>query len=130
MALPPYLCMKGQGIRRFTERLRMWKEVWLGACRKRSGSGSEPWMRRMIKTRIPQQFSHRVRFFGFWAAFIQSTGKVCPKAVFLIVHNPKVRHWGLHLLYKGAEAKALRPKLANQQMDKDTGSKPPVPLVF
>ena len=39
MALPPYLCMKGQGIRRFTERLRMWKEVWLGACRKRSGSG-------------------------------------------------------------------------------------------
>ena len=65
----------------------MWKEAWLGACRKRSGIDVISRMRRMIRntdTSTMRSWSRRIRILG---GFHHSTGKVCPKAVFLNVHD-------------------------------------------
>lgn len=88
--MPPFLCMKGQGIRRYTERLRMWKEVWLGAYRKRSGSGltveASGDKDNGYLSNSPIEKGLRSR-----AAFILSTGKVCPRSRVPNFHNPRVR---------------------------------------
>ena len=72
----------------------MWKEAWLGACRKRSGIDVISRMRRMIRNTDTSAILPRSALVRFWAAFIQSTGEVCPKAVCLIVHSPGVEDSG------------------------------------